>query len=154
MENDIKILALHPRVLPYYRRFVSGNVGISEDMAARKLTRNVIIADEGGYVKSREAGKAKYQYGNLEILVVGDTIVWIRQHEQTARGWRFNKARHTELSVALGIKAEPAKVVVRTEAADLVKLGVYNGKSAPNSIFQRVRDFFAGKRNQSEQEAM
>lgn len=104
----MELLQLGKGVLPYYRKHVRGNEDIDQNLAQRKLTRNVLLAKKA---LCDEQGKVLYLYGNLEILVVNDTIVWIKNHPgRRRRGLDPNLDLYTAFSrlldIDLGVSTE------------------------------------------------
>lgn len=92
----------------YYRSSCKGNSEITYDMARKKLTRNILLAR---FIPPRNEqeesdGKEMYFYGNLQILVKNDEIVYIMNSDQKCPGWTKNVELYNELNRILGIPDE------------------------------------------------
>lgn len=96
---NLKLLQLGKGVAKYYRQNVKGNKDADCSMIQRKLTRNVLV---GKRIKPKEEGKTLYIYGNLEILVVGNTIVWLKNNSGKTR-YRVNEDRKKCVGEMLGL---------------------------------------------------
>jgi hypothetical protein len=103
----LKILELTDKVFQYYRENTRDNKNISRDQAARKLTRNVMLAKE---VPPRNAidrllGNKMYHYGNLHLVVRRGKVVHIKNYknQNNYKGWEFNPHKYVELTKKLGI---------------------------------------------------
>lgn len=103
----MKLLKLTDEVFQYYKENVKGNENISEDQAARKLTRNVLLAmpvPQRSPVE-RLIGNMKYIYGNLYIVVRRNKVVHISNQSGGKRygGWFKDQAKYDELTKLLEI---------------------------------------------------
>jgi hypothetical protein len=100
----VKILKLPYELYKYYKECTKDNENITRDQAARKLTRNVLLADE--VPPRNELDKAKgnkmYHFGNLHICVRHGTIIHLMNH-QGNRDWNKDEQRYQELTKELGI---------------------------------------------------
>jgi hypothetical protein len=104
----LRILEITNKVYDYYRLNTKGNEEISKDQAARKLTRNVILAMPVPPRSEFESllGNRKYVYGNLHIIIRGDRIIHIYNHyggKKAYGGWIRDEERYAELTKQLGI---------------------------------------------------
>jgi hypothetical protein len=103
VENEIHLLQLGTGVYDTYLRTVKNKDHYTTKFVQKKLTRNVLLATP---LVQKRAGQTLYVYGNLDILVVGDTIVWIRNrkgYDVRSLGWKKDKAEHKRLGDLLGI---------------------------------------------------
>jgi hypothetical protein len=104
----LKILKLTDEVFQYYRENVRDNENISRDQAARKLTRNVLLAMEVPPRNFLETwtGNTKYIYGNLHIIVKRGKVIKLFNNYGKAKaygGWFLDKKKYTQLTKELGI---------------------------------------------------
>jgi hypothetical protein len=94
-----KPLRLGRDVYQYYRDNVKGNKNISKEQARLKLTRNVMLAEEGKHKGNRKM----YMYGNLWMLVVKDKIVWIKNLKAKNNSFSKDLERYNQINKELGI---------------------------------------------------
>lgn len=82
-------------------------MNISRDQAERKITRNVALAmkvpPENDH--HRERGTELFIYGNLWIVLRGDTVVHISNGRFYKKypGWEMDIEKYNELTKELGI---------------------------------------------------
>jgi hypothetical protein len=104
----MELLKLTDKVYEQYKLSVKGNTDISKDQAARKLTRNVLLAKELPPKSKidRLLGIKLYAYGNLHILVRRGKVVNVSNHYggEYHTGWEFDKKKYIELTKQLGIE--------------------------------------------------
>jgi hypothetical protein len=104
----MELLRLTDKAYEQYKVSVKGNKDISKDQAARKLTRNVLLAKElpPRNTLERFIGNRMHMYGNLHILVRRGKIVNVFNHYggDYHNGWEFDKRRYIELTKQLGIE--------------------------------------------------
>jgi hypothetical protein len=105
--EKLKILKLSDEVYEHYKSNIKGNENITKDQAARKLTRNVMLAME---ITPRNAldrlkGNKLYYYGNLHILVRRGKVVHLSNHYGGKHfgGWFKDEKRYVQLTKELGI---------------------------------------------------
>lgn len=101
---EIEILKVRSCAYRYYTTKTRGNEGLSEDMVCRKLTRNSLLAKK----LEQEEGKTLYMYGNLHMLVVNSTVVWIRNYvdrcnSDNVHPFKVNVKKKKRLNKMLGI---------------------------------------------------
>lgn len=70
----MRIYRVSQAIKNYYKNSVKYNNETSDDMVAKKLTRNIHLSKElNPILKIFKV----YQYGNLFIITLGNTIVWL-----------------------------------------------------------------------------
>lgn len=107
-DSGIEILELGEGVYDYYRNQVKGNKDTTFDQTRRKLTRNMNVAimdmDNSGLYG---LDTTLYHYGNLDMLVVGNTVVWLKNHKGSIQypsfGKQMNKKLYEQLTEELSI---------------------------------------------------
>jgi hypothetical protein len=106
--ESMNLLKLTDKAYEQYQLSVKGNIGISKDQAARKLTRNVLLAKElpPKTKLDRLLGNKTYAYGNLHIDIRRGKVVKVSNHygRDCHNGWEFNKKKYIELTKQLGIE--------------------------------------------------
>lgn len=104
----MKILKLSDSVYEYYREKVNGNQNISREQAARKITRNVLLAKEVQLRKrlDRLLGKKLYHYGNMDIVVQWGKVIHISNKKGGKRkgNWYKDMKKYEQLTKELGIE--------------------------------------------------
>lgn len=97
-------MKLNDKAYTTYKQTVRGNRTITKSEAAKKLTRNVILAREyfPELIKKNVLG-ITYVYGNLHIKVRGKTIVSIENYKGGCNHIDIPGSRRRELSIQLGI---------------------------------------------------
>ncbi|MEH7116100.1 hypothetical protein V7128_01575 [Neobacillus vireti] len=100
----MEILKLPYELYKYYKTCTKDNENITRDQAARKLTRNVMLADEMPPRNDldKEKGNKMYHFGNLHIVTRQGTIIHLMNH-QSKRKWNKDEQRYQELNKELGI---------------------------------------------------
>lgn len=101
----MKILRLTDKAYEQYKTTVKGNQNISKDQARKKLTRNVLLADEIELDrKDRLLGKKRFRYGNMTIHLQFGYIVHIENVKgKFIRGWIKDFKKYDYLTKELGI---------------------------------------------------
>jgi hypothetical protein len=103
----VKILKLPYELYEYYKTCVRDNENITRDQAARKLTRNVLLAKEVPPRNTLEQliGNKMYHYGSLHIVVRRGKIVHINNHQgkKAHDGWVKDEQLYQELTKKLEI---------------------------------------------------
>ncbi|NBI30982.1 hypothetical protein [Chengkuizengella marina] len=101
----MKLYQLKSGIYEKYCSTVKGNKNTSLDIVQKKLTRNIHLAFKVPKQNENE-DKQLYMYGNLRILVVRNTIVWIENKKrQGTRHWFYlDKKKYNQLNKKLGIK--------------------------------------------------
>jgi hypothetical protein len=105
----LKLVTISDKAFRYYKKRVKGNKDITYDLACRKLTRNIILADRVPARTDEEIAKRNevYLYGNLFILKRGNHVIHLWNHKNTNAytGWELDRVKYYELSKELGILA-------------------------------------------------
>jgi hypothetical protein len=101
----VKILKLPYELYEYYKTCVRDNENITRDQAARKLTRNVLLAKEVPPRNTLEKlkGNKMYQYGFLHIVVRRGRIVHLNNKGRLDEEWVKDEQRYQELTKKLEI---------------------------------------------------
>jgi hypothetical protein len=103
----LKILELTDKAYEAYKSFVRHNDDITRELAAKKITRNVMLAKEieprGEYEK--QIGNRVFMYGNLMIVTRRNKVVhiWNNKRINAYEGWELDRVKYVELSKELGI---------------------------------------------------
>lgn len=97
----VKLLELTPKTFKYYREELNGNSNDSYDLAKRKMTRNMILAQRQPEIELKKG--EKYCYGSLHFLVVDNRVVWIKNRCSKPTGWILDKNDYIELNEMLWI---------------------------------------------------
>ena len=92
----MKILELGEGVYEYYTKNVKGNGRTSLDQTRRKLTRNTMVAKVLESDGTGSGHKTHYLYGCLEIIVIDNVVVWLKNNKGGRPEW-FNDYINTEL---------------------------------------------------------
>jgi hypothetical protein len=105
--EKVKILKLPYELYEYYKTCVKDNENITRDQAARKLTRNVLLAKEVPQRNTLEKlkGNKMYHYGSLHIVVRRGRVVHLHNNKgkQFHEGWVKDEQRYEELTKKLVI---------------------------------------------------
>lgn len=102
----IKLLNLTDKVFNTYVNTVKGRNNTSFKEVRKILTRNMLLAhkaDSEGY-----RGQM-YQYGRLWFVVIGDKVVWLKNHCHKPKGWVKDNELYNLLNKELGIKTNRHK---------------------------------------------
>ncbi|MFO1442945.1 hypothetical protein KDN24_06905 [Bacillus sp. Bva_UNVM-123] len=103
----MKILKLSNAAYHYYRDKVKGNITITKEQAARKLSRNILLAKEVKLKSKldRLLGKKLFHYGNLHITTQWNKVISIKNHRTGKHygNWKLDKEKYIKLSKELGI---------------------------------------------------
>jgi hypothetical protein len=102
-----QILSFGKGLYKYYKEEVSGNKEITYDQAARKMTRNMLLAKE---VKSPKYKYPTYKYGCLWFRVNERGVIFWIMNGRRPDDWKQDKKGYVQLSKELGI--EDAETVV------------------------------------------
>jgi hypothetical protein len=104
----LKILELTDEVFDYYRENTRHNKDITRDQAARKLSRNIMLAKEVPPRNERDRllNNRMYHFGNLHIVVRDGIIIHLRNYknQQNYRGWELDRFKFVELTKEFGIE--------------------------------------------------
>lgn len=95
----MNLLKLKRNVAKYYRTQIKGNENDDLLTIRKKLTRNVLLSRKAE--PSRNDNKKLYFYGNLQILVVNNKVVWLKNGDKKL-SWIDYKRKH-ELNELLKI---------------------------------------------------
>jgi hypothetical protein len=124
--------------LEEYRAKVKDNVDVTEDVARRKLTRNVICGvKQTRNLLQESKGNTAYRYGNLFIVVgnkKGKDVVTVIENGRSREYYEKDHELYVELSKALNI---PAKHYTKPVERDIVE-----EVSAPTGFMQKIYNFF------------
>lgn len=103
-KRNIPLLEISKGVFHHYKRSVKGNSNTPFIEVQKKLTRNVLLAERIINHDERTSDKKKlYQYGNLSILVIDNTVVWIK-NEPSKKKFKKDENYYRYLNTVLGIK--------------------------------------------------
>lgn len=91
----MKIYQLGKGVYQYYKSNVKGNEDTPYELAQRKLTRNIALA--------AKVNEEYYMYGNLHIVLNGNTIVKIMNYREPINWFYKNKKQYYRLNKILMI---------------------------------------------------
>ncbi len=105
----MKLYKLGKGVAQYYRKYVKGNQNASYGLIQRKLTRNILLAEQ---MPKEYIDKTLYRYGNLLLLVVDDEIVWIK-NIYNAAPFKKNMLKYKMLNILLGINKLEKKEIMK-----------------------------------------
>jgi hypothetical protein len=97
----LKMLELKRGVYYYYKHNVRGNRYIDFDTARKKLSRNVELATSQGF---DGYGREILLYGNLEIVVKDDKIIWIQNHKGENMPYKVDEKRYDKLNKKYGLQ--------------------------------------------------
>lgn len=97
-----KLFSITDNVYSAYKKGVRGNSDTTYDMARRKLTRNILMADDIT-PKRFSSGYKVYQYGQLRMYVSGGQIHWLKNNCLTGKKFIKDKQLYDELNIKLGI---------------------------------------------------
>ena len=95
----MELLKVSDFALQSYRSFVKGNFNLSSNEVAKKLTRNILLGVRIGEIDRQ----TWYAYGQLRILVQGDTITCVMNHRDVVDGWELDYFKLAILDSVLGI---------------------------------------------------
>lgn len=107
MTVEIKLLKVNKKLIDKYRDVVKGNKEKPDDQVVKRLTRNVIMANEVNHSNKfkRWIGVKVYHYGNLHITLIGNRVIEIVNHPggHHYKGWRKDEKLYNKLNEKLGI---------------------------------------------------
>ncbi|WP_182006279.1 hypothetical protein [Priestia aryabhattai] len=134
----LQLLEISKIALEEYRAKVKDNVDVTEDVARRKLTRNVICGvKQPRNLLQESKGNTAYRYGNL-FIVVGDKkgtdVVTVIENGRSREYYEKDHELYVELSKALNI---PAKHY--TKPVERVKVEEVNESTG---FMQKIYNFF------------
>ncbi|MGG0667771.1 hypothetical protein ABE073_04495 [Lederbergia citrisecunda] len=108
--NRQPLLSLNKHSLDYYRRFVKGNLGISEDQASRKMSRNMLLAYPYKYDSlTKQRPRVWYAYGCLRFIVRDNEVIWMQNHQPVFKVWYKDLEKYERLNKEFGIEEEYIK---------------------------------------------
>jgi hypothetical protein len=122
-----QLLSFKKGLFEYYQVHVQGNGQITYDQAARKMTRNLQLAEK---VDSTGHRGQLYKYGSLHFIVDKENrIVWIKNYCRIPDGWALNKKEYLRLNKQLGIEDDSTMISLRwKELKYKIKRMVRNSK--------------------------
>lgn len=101
--NGLPLLKITKTAFHYYRNITKRNSKISYINARKKLTRNTMLSMILEQYQKGDQEWTVYAYGQLKIVVAGDTIVHLYQMKESPEGFYYNKRRRASLSKRLRI---------------------------------------------------
>lgn len=100
----MELLDVNKGVYDYYCQNVKDNENTSFKIVQAKLTRNMLMAYRVPQTEEQiAAGKQMYHYGNLRLLVVGNTVIWIKNSRSNCKWFYKDEKRYKLLNDLLGI---------------------------------------------------
>jgi hypothetical protein len=104
----VQIFEITDRVYEYYKQNVKGNEDVTKDQAAKKLSRNVMLAKEIPPRNEQDISKGNkmYYYGSLHIVLKGDKIIYLNNHRGSkCYGWELDQEKYEKISTEFEITA-------------------------------------------------
>lgn len=101
----MKLFKVSKKALDQYRDTVRDNKHVSQELAQKKLTRNIMLVKETAPHRIEKGFlTVTYKYGNLFITTLGNIVVRVVNHKGKPLKWRFPKERYIQLSEQLEIE--------------------------------------------------
>ena len=106
--NGVKLLSVPKAIQDVYRETVKGNENTSSLDIRKKLTRNVLLANEVEVESLRDKvfGVRKYTYGNLHITTWMNMVLDVENHNggYHFKSWKKDHKKYDKLTKLLEIE--------------------------------------------------